>query len=102
MNRSARESIATEKLMKTSGNTVYAKAAKTAAKLLALASDPKIASKPELIAETISKALKAKQPKARYASGSGAKFLVTFRKLASDAMSDRFIQFMIRQSTRRS
>lgn len=93
--------IAIEKLMKTSGHTVYAKAAKTGAKLLALASDRKVASEPELIADTISKALKAKQPKARYASGSGAKFLVTFRKFANDAAMDRFMQFMIRQSTRR-
>lgn len=90
-------SIAIEKLMRMSGHTAYGKAAQTGAKLLALSNDEKVASEPEVIANTISKALKVKQPKARYAAGTGAKFLVTFRKFASDALMDRFMQFMIKQ-----
>lgn len=94
-------SIAIEKLMRMSGHTAYAKAAKTGAKLLALSNDEKVASEPEVIANTISKVLKAKQPKARYAAGTGAKLLVTFRKFASDALMDRFMQFMIKQAASR-
>ena len=94
-------SIAIEKLMRMSGHTAYAKAAQTGAKLLALSNDEKVASEPEVIANTISTALKAKQPKARYAAGTGAKFLVTFRKFASDALMDRFMQFMIKQAASR-
>lgn len=94
-------SIAIEKLMRMSGHTAYAKAAQTGAKLLAISNDEKVASEPEVIANTISKALKAKQPKARYAAGTGAKFLVTFRKFASDALMDRFMQFMIKQAASR-
>jgi short-subunit dehydrogenase len=94
-------SIAIETLMRMSGHTAYAKAAQTEAKLLALSNDEKVASEPEVIANTISTALKAKQPKARYAAGTGAKFLVTFRKFASDALMDRFMQFMIKQAASR-
>jgi short-subunit dehydrogenase len=94
-------SIASEKLMRMSGHTAYGKAAQTGAKLLALSNDEKVASEPEVIANTISTALKAKQPKARYAAGTGAKFLVTFRKFASDALMDRFMQFMIKQAASR-
>lgn len=94
-------SIAIEKLLQTSGHTAYAKAAQTGAKLLALSNDEKVASDPEVIATTISKALKAKQPKARYAAGTGAQFLVTVRKFASDAMMDRLMRFMIWQAASR-
>ncbi|QLE39763.1 SDR family NAD(P)-dependent oxidoreductase [Nostoc sp. C052] len=93
--------IAVDKLLQTSGNTAYATAAQTGAKLLAFTSDEKLASKPEVIADTISKALKAKKPKARYATGSGATFLVTFRKFASDGLMDSLMQFMIKQASRR-
>ena len=94
-------SIAIEKLMQMSGQTAYAAAAQKGAKVLALSNDKKVASEPKVIASTISKALRAKCPKARYASGTGAAFLMTFRKFASDAVMDRFMQFMIRQAALR-
>jgi hypothetical protein len=94
-------SVAIEKLMQMSGHTACAKAAQTGAKLLALSNDERVASDPEVIANTISKALTAKHPKARYASGTGASFLVAFRKLASDAVMDRFMRFMIEQAASR-
>lgn len=93
--------IAIEKLMQRSGHTAYAKAAQTGAKLLATSNDEKVASDPEVIATTISKALKAKRPKARYAAGTGAQFLVTVRKFTSDAMMDRLMRFMIWQAASR-
>ncbi|GAB4386754.1 MAG: hypothetical protein Kow00121_53960 [Elainellaceae cyanobacterium] len=68
--------------MKTSGHTAYAIAAQAGAKLLALASDETVASKPEVVANAIAKAIKAKRPKTRYSVGTGAEFLVTFRKFA--------------------
>jgi short-subunit dehydrogenase len=94
-------SIAIEKLMQMSGHTAYAAEAQTGAKLLALSNDKKIASEPEVIANTISKAIRAKHPRARYASGTGAAFLVTFRKFASDAVMDWFMRFMIKQAASR-
>lgn len=94
-------SIAIEQLLQMSGHTAYAKAAQTGAKLLAISNDEKVASDPEVIAATISKALKASRPKARYVAGTGAQFLVTARKLASDAMMDRLMRFMIQQAALR-
>lgn len=93
--------IAIEKLMRMSGHTAYAAEAQTGAKLLALGNDEKIASEPEAIANTILKAIRAKHPRARYASGSGAAFLVTFRKFASDAVMDWLMRFMIKQAASR-
>jgi short-subunit dehydrogenase len=93
--------IAIEKLMQMSGHTAYAEAAQIGAKLLALSNDEKIASAPEVIATTISNALKANKPKARYAAGTGAQFLVMVRKFASDAMMDRLMRFMIEQAASR-
>jgi NAD(P)-dependent dehydrogenase (short-subunit alcohol dehydrogenase family) len=94
-------SIAIEKLMQRSGHTAYAKAAQTGAKLLAISNDKKVASDPEVIAFTISKALKAKRPKARYVAGTGAQFLVTVRKFASDGMMDSLMRLMIWQAASR-
>lgn len=92
---------AIEKLMQMSGHTAYAAAAQTGAKLLALGNDEKIASEPEAIANTIIKAIRTKHPRARYASGSGAAFLITFRKFASDDVMDWFMRFMIKQAASR-
>lgn len=94
-------SIAIEKLMQRSGHTAYAKAAQTGAKLLAISNDKKVASDPEVIAFTISKALKSKRPKARYVAGTGAQFLVTVRKFASDGMMDSLMRLMIWQAASR-
>lgn len=93
--------IAIEKLLQMSGHTAYATAAQTGAKLLALSNDEKVASNPEVIATTISKVLRVKRPKARYAAGTGAALLVTFRKFASDVMMDRLMRFMIQQAASR-
>jgi short-subunit dehydrogenase len=91
--------IAIEKLMKTSGHTAYAEAARSGAKLLALANDETVASEPEVVANAIVKAIKARRPKARYPVGTGAGFIVTVRKFASDAVMDAVMQFMIRQAS---
>ena len=92
---------AIEKLMQMSGHTAYATAAQKGSKLLALSNYEKVASEPEVVANTISRAIKAKRPKARYVSGTGAAFLVTFRKFASDDVMDRFMRFMIQQASSR-
>jgi hypothetical protein len=87
--------------MKASGHTAYATAAQACAKLLAIASDESVASDPEVVANAIAKAIRAKRPKARYPVGTGAEFLVTFRKFASDAMMDALMQLMIRRGSAR-
>jgi short-subunit dehydrogenase len=93
--------IAIEKLMKASGHTAYATAAQAGAKLLALANDETVASDPKVVANTIVRAIKVRRPKARYPVGTGARFLVTVRKFATDAVMDSFMQFMIRRASAR-
>lgn len=90
-------SVAIKKLIQASGHTAYATATQAGAKLLSLSNDEKVASEPEVIANAISRALKVKHPKARYASGNGAVFLVAVRKLASDTVMDWFMRLMIKQ-----
>lgn len=48
--------------MQTSEHTVYATVAQSGAKLLALARDEPVASEPEVVANAIAKAIKAKEP----------------------------------------
>ncbi|WP_223342718.1 oxidoreductase [Synechocystis sp. PCC 7339] len=92
---------AISKLMQTSGHTAYGVAAQTGAKLLAISNDKNIASEPAVIANTISKALMTKHPRARYASGTGAVFLVAFRKFASDEAMDWLMRLIIKQTALR-
>jgi NAD(P)-dependent dehydrogenase (short-subunit alcohol dehydrogenase family) len=48
-------------------------------------------SPPEVIAETVSKAIRAQKPKTRYTAGSNAKRLIRMRRLLGDRGFDRFI-----------
>ncbi|MGL4610701.1 MAG: oxidoreductase [Trueperaceae bacterium] len=94
--------IATETLLKVSGHTAYAKAAKERAHVLAFADDDSVASPPEVIARVISKSLKAKRPKTRYPAGTGAALLVAVRKIASDRVMDWAMEVMARQAVSRN
>ncbi len=49
-------------------------------------------SPPSVIANVISKALKARRPKTRYAAGQYARLIITLRRVVSDRMFDRIIQ----------
>ncbi len=94
-------SVAIKKMIEMSGHTAYAAAAQMGEKLLSLSNDERVASEPDVIANTISMALKARHPRARYASGNGAAFLMVVRKFASDAVMDWFMRLMIRQAALR-
>lgn len=49
-------------------------------------------SPPELIADTIAKAVTANRPKTRYAVGFGAKPMIFIRKILSDRAFDGFMR----------
>lgn len=53
-------------------------------------------SPPSVIAKTISKAIKARRPRTRYAAGQYAKPILLIRRLVSDRMFDRVIARMVR------
>jgi NAD(P)-dependent dehydrogenase (short-subunit alcohol dehydrogenase family) len=81
--------IAAEGLLKVSGQTAYARQAKVRAAVLAFG--PEQSSPPEVVAETIVRALRAKRPKARYPTGKFAGLLMFMRKVLSDRAFDAFL-----------
>jgi len=65
--------IAADHLRATSGHGPYAGQATAIAKVLAATdSNPRLSSPPEIIADTIARALRARRPRTRYAVGAGA------------------------------
>ncbi|MBB6579262.1 NAD(P)-dependent dehydrogenase (short-subunit alcohol dehydrogenase family) [Comamonas odontotermitis] len=84
--------IAAHKLREVSGNGAYASQARPMAESMVGEASRKRQSPPELIAETIGKAVKANRPKTRYAVGFGAKPMIFMRGLLSDRAFDRFMR----------
>ncbi len=76
--------IASENLIKMSGHTAYADQARRSARILAKVNEPTFGSDPIIIAKTIVKALKAKNPKIRYPAGNGAKVSMFLKKHLGD------------------
>ena len=83
--------IAREGLLQMSASTAYAEQAKRHARMLATAETSNLASPPEVVAETIVRAVRASRPKTRYATGGGARTILLLRKILSDRMFDRLI-----------
>jgi NAD(P)-dependent dehydrogenase (short-subunit alcohol dehydrogenase family) len=83
--------IAREGLLQMSGGTAYAELAKRHARMLATADTSRLASPPEVVARTIVRAVSARRPKTRYATGGGARTILFLRKILSDRMFDRLI-----------
>ena len=76
-------------MLERSGNSAYGKLAKALAQSMKIAYEEKRSSPPQLIADTIVKALAAKKPKTRYAAGKMAKPLMFFRKHFGDLAFDK-------------
>jgi NADP-dependent 3-hydroxy acid dehydrogenase YdfG len=81
-------SIAAEKLLVTSGDGPYAPQALAMAESMVGEASRKRQSPPEVIANTIAKAVIARRPKTRYAVGFGAKPMIFLRALLSDRAFD--------------
>jgi NAD(P)-dependent dehydrogenase (short-subunit alcohol dehydrogenase family) len=81
--------IARENLLKTSGNTAYKILAQKHAALLA--NGDKQGSLPIVVAKTILKAAESRNPKARYATGLGAKPIIFMTKILPDKMLDKLV-----------
>lgn len=84
--------IAADKLRAVSGNGPYANQAQAMAESMIGEANLKRVSPPELIAETIAKAVSARHPKTRYAVGFGAKPMILMRRLLSDRWFDGFMR----------
>jgi len=84
--------IAADKLLEVSGNRAYASQARPMAESMVGETSRKRQSPPELIADTIGKAVTASRPKTRYAVGFGAKPMIFMRGLLSDRAFDGFMR----------
>lgn len=87
--------IAADKLRQTSGHGPYATQARAMAESMTGEASRKRQSPPQLIADTIAKAVTASKPKTRYAVGFGAKPMIFMRGI----LSDRAFDGMMRMAT---
>jgi NAD(P)-dependent dehydrogenase (short-subunit alcohol dehydrogenase family) len=83
--------IAHESLLRRSGESAYGAFARRHASMLARAIDSKLPSAPDVVANTIACAVRARRPRIRYATGGGAQFILFLRSILSDRMFDRLV-----------
>lgn len=82
--------IARDNLIKQSRDTAYAKQANAVAKTLG----QELGSKPEVVARAISKAVRSRRPRPRYAIGLGAKPATYARRFTPDQIYDLYMRVM--------
>lgn len=87
--------IAANGLLETSGETAYADQAVRQARLL---SSDRLGSSPELVADTIVRAVLASRPRTRYVVGAGARPLLTARRILPDKAFDALLMLVFRSA----
>jgi hypothetical protein len=80
-----------ESLLRRSGESAYGPFARRHATMLGRAIDSKLPSAPDVVANTIARAVAARRPRIRYATGGGAQFILFLRSILSDRMFDRLV-----------
>jgi NAD(P)-dependent dehydrogenase (short-subunit alcohol dehydrogenase family) len=80
--------IAREGLIKFSGDGGYRDSAHAYAKFMKSADEGRLPSPPSVVAKTIVKAVQARSPRTRYATGGGAKPVLFLRRMLSDRAFD--------------
>ncbi len=83
-------------MMKFSGSTAYGPMAKTVAKATAENYQDGGGSPPQVIADVVSRAVKARRPKTRYAAGKYASLMMGVRKWLGDRAFDRMVMSIAR------
>ena len=78
-------------MIERSMNSAYLPIAKKIERMIKSYQEPGNAADPAVIAKVVSKAIKAKKPKTRYAAGKYGKPLIILRKFLSDRMFDKII-----------
>ncbi|WP_158884106.1 oxidoreductase [Rhodanobacter sp. L36] len=86
--------IARDSLLQHSGHTAYAEQADAHARLLGSGEDSSMVSEPDVVASTIARALHARRPRTRYATGGGARTILFFRRILSDRAFDGFMRMV--------
>ena len=80
-----------EPMLERSGSTAYADLANKVARATRAAYDQGASSPPSVIAEEISKALRASRPRTRYVAGKYARPMIALRKWLGDRVFDRAV-----------
>ena len=80
--------IARDSLLQHSGHTAYAAQAVAHARMLAASETSKMVSAPDVVARTIARALRARRPRTRYATGGGARTILFLRRILGDRAFD--------------
>ncbi len=82
-------------MMERSGNSAYAEMTRKMKTATEKSYEKGNGSPPAVVAQTVSKALKSRKPKTRYAVGKMAQPLISLRKWLSDRMFDKIVQSSI-------
>ncbi len=90
--------IARDGMMKFSGNGAYGEGVRSHFKMLVWADQGSLRSPPSVVARTIVKAVSARRPRTRYATGGGARTLLLMRRVLSDRAFDATFRLMERQA----
>lgn len=83
--------IAADGLRQASGSGAYAALADNHARMLESTKTSRLPSPPEAVAATIARAVRARRPKTRYATGGGARTILFLNRILPDRLFDRFI-----------
>jgi NAD(P)-dependent dehydrogenase (short-subunit alcohol dehydrogenase family) len=93
--------IAADNLGAISGHGPYAGQATAIAEVLAATdSNPRLSSPPEIIADTVARAVRARRPRTRYAVGAGAKPIILARRILTDRAFDALMRRAFRLDNR--
>ncbi|HEY6686614.1 MAG TPA: oxidoreductase [Propionibacteriaceae bacterium] len=98
--RSEWSGIAADQLEARSANTPYAGQAQIMGAVLRGVDQMQLASGPEVVAETIAKAVQSSKPRTRYVVGGGARGILLAERILPDRGFDRFIQLGYRFAAR--
>ncbi len=88
--------IAHDNLLQWSGSGPYKPYAEAHARMFARADTSSVSAPPEAVARIVSRALKARRPRTRYAAAGGALPLLMLRRILPDRMFDRVVRLMFR------
>ena len=83
--------LARESMLASSAGTAYEEQARSVARTLTAADDPRTGTRPDAVAEVIVRAATARRPRARYAAGKGAAVILAARKVLPDWAFDLVI-----------
>ncbi len=87
--------VMVDAMLERSGDGPYGELAHALAKASQETYDAGVGSEPQVIADTIAKAVHARRPRTRYAAGKYAKPLLAVRRFSSDRMFERVLKAMV-------